>query len=118
MVAASPRPRVGTLRAGRDVRRVLETGRRFPTRFLVACILPGTDGDALRAAFVAGRRVGRAVARNRARRLLREAWRANLPRVRAGYDVVFVARPGLPASRAADVTADMRRVLDASGVTA
>lgn len=41
------------------------------------------------------RAVGSAVARNRVKRLLREAWRELLPTVPPGYDYVLAARPGL-----------------------
>ena len=41
------------------------------------------------------RSVGSAVARNRVKRLLREAWRELLPSVPAGHDYVLAARPGL-----------------------
>jgi len=46
-----------------------------------------------------GRRVGNAVARNRVKRLLREAARALHPRLRDGHDLVLIARPVVaPAS--------------------
>jgi ribonuclease P protein component len=38
--------------------------------------------------------VGSAVVRNRAKRLLREAWREVLDKVPAGHDYVLAARPG------------------------
>jgi len=41
------------------------------------------------------RSVGSAVARNRVKRLLREAWRELLPTVPHGQDYVLAARPGL-----------------------
>ena len=41
------------------------------------------------------RSVGSAVARNRVKRLLREAWRELLPTVPGGQDYVLAARPGL-----------------------
>ena len=41
------------------------------------------------------RSVGTAVARNRVKRLLREAWRELLPTIPAGNDYVLAARPGL-----------------------
>ena len=41
------------------------------------------------------RSVGTAVARNRVKRLLREAWRELLPTVPSGNDYVLAARPGL-----------------------
>ena len=48
--------------------------------------------DAVRCGFIAGKKVGGAVERNRARRLLREAVRARLPHIKPGWDLVFIAR--------------------------
>jgi ribonuclease P protein component len=42
--------------------------------------------------FAAGKRVGNAVARNRAKRVLREVARRLHPSLREGYDIVFIAR--------------------------
>jgi ribonuclease P protein component len=39
-----------------------------------------------------GKKVGKAVQRNRSRRLIREAFRLVEPQVKRGYDYVFVAR--------------------------
>jgi ribonuclease P protein component len=44
----------------------------------------------------AGRRVGGAVQRNRAKRLLREAARTFIPELSPGWDIVLVARQPLP----------------------
>lgn len=55
---------------------------------MVVFVAPGSGT----VAFVAGRRVGGAVLRNRARRILRAAWRELAPRIRDGYDVAMVAR--------------------------
>jgi ribonuclease P protein component len=43
----------------------------------------------------AGRTVGTAVYRNRAKRLLREAMRPLLPSITSGIDLILIARPGL-----------------------
>lgn len=69
-----------------------------------------------RAAFVASRRVGGAVVRNRARRILREAWRALVPSVREGHHVVLVARREIVGAKAGDVTDEVRRLLVRAGV--
>jgi len=62
-------------------------------------------------AFVAGRRVGGAVPRNRARRILKAAWRELAPRVRDGYDLAFVARGAIRGSRTQDLVAEMEELL-------
>lgn len=54
------------------------------------------EGDAEpRLGLAVPRSVGSAVARNRVKRLLREAWRELLPSVPRGLDYVLAARPGL-----------------------
>jgi len=67
-------------------------------------------------AFVAGRRVGGAVPRNRARRILKAAWRELAPRVRDGYDLAFVARGAILGSRTQDLVAEMEELLTRAGV--
>lgn len=46
----------------------------------------------------AGRTVGTAVYRNRAKRLLREAMRTLLPQIKPGIDLILIARPGLTSA--------------------
>jgi len=57
-----------------------------------------------------------AVVRNRARRLLKEAWRGLSPRVRDGFDVVVVARPEIRGAGLAAVRTDLATILAAGGV--
>jgi ribonuclease P protein component len=59
------------------------------------------DGDlAVRVGFTCSKKVGNAVARNRAKRRLREIARLALPRLaRPGWDYVLVGRPGATAER-------------------
>jgi len=57
---------------------------------------PRDDAPLVRAGFTATRRIGGAVARNRAKRRLREAARLLLPSFGSpGFDYVFVARGGV-----------------------
>jgi ribonuclease P protein component len=118
VVAASPRherrSRQGLLSRGVDIRLVLDGGTRWSGRRMVVYVMPGEQG--FRAGFVCGRRVGGAVARNRARRLLKEAWRASAPLVQDGFDIVFVARPDIRGARTQDVIADMTRMLTEAGM--
>jgi ribonuclease P protein component len=77
---------------------------------VVMFLAPGTG----EVAFVAGRRIGGAVERNRARRVLRAAWR-ELALRRDAYDVVLVAREAIRGARTHDVIADMTHLLDRGG---
>ncbi len=56
-----------------------------------------------RLGITATRRLGNAVVRNRARRLVREAFRSRWDGFAAGYDYVVVARPGTLQGRPIDL---------------
>jgi len=68
------------------------------------------------AAWTAGRRVGGSVRRNRARRLLREAWWRLAGETRPGYALVLVARREIVGANAHEVTEEVRKVLVDEGV--
>jgi len=53
------------------------------------------DQPLVKIGVAAGRTVGTAVYRNRAKRLLREAMRVLIPNIASGFDLVLIARPGL-----------------------
>ena len=116
-VAAAPRAAsgaTGRLTADRDIRRTIRKGRRAAQGRVVLYVMPADQ--AMRAAFISGRRVGNAVARNRARRLMREAWRALAPETPGGFDIVFVARTDVGGAGLRDVLEDMRGALERIGV--
>jgi ribonuclease P protein component len=81
-----------SLRSSASFRTVLATGRRRRVGDLVVVRAVGQP-DSVRFGLVAGRRLGSAVVRNRAKRRLREAIRVcGLP---AGFDVVVIAGPSV-----------------------
>ena len=68
------------------------------------------------AAFVASKKVGGAVARNRARRILRAAWRTASSSLDDDVAVVFVARETIQGAKTQDLEAEMGELLRRMGV--
>jgi ribonuclease P protein component len=88
----------------------------MPGFTLQARVRPEEDGPGLRVGFTCSKKVGNAVARNRAKRRLREVARAVLPAEgHDGWDYVLIGRPqvtaALPfAQLLADLSAALARV--------
>jgi len=66
-------------------------------------------------AVVATRRVGGAVERNRAKRILREAWRQLSPQVTGDFDAVLVAREAIRGATTQDLVSEMTELLPPRG---
>lgn len=82
-------------------------GRRATTRHFVFLLYARGDTDApARLGIVASRKVGNAVVRNRAKRLVREAFRAERGFFARGIDVVVIVRRPLSDLKLGDIVAE------------
>jgi ribonuclease P protein component len=98
-------------------RSVFSTGRSYAHGVVVLYVAKrATGGGPARAGLVVSRKVGGAVARNRAKRLLREALRLEGRELPDGLDVVVVARPSVAGASYREVAGDLRDVLSAAGL--
>jgi ribonuclease P protein component len=100
------------LREGWQFREVYRSGKSVHGSLMTLVSLARRD-DHGRVAYVASRKVGGAVQRNRAKRLLREAFRA-VPHERRDEERwrIWIARAACSRSRLAEVSLEMERLLE------
>ena len=90
------------LRRAADFDRVYSNGKRVAavSLLLIFCSSPS---QTTRLGVSVGRKIGKAVVRNRVKRLLRECFRLNKHKIKKGYDILLVARKGVEELKFAQV---------------
>jgi ribonuclease P protein component len=93
-----------------DFKRVRSFGKSYAHPLVVLVAHPLTESR-LRVGVTAGRSVGGAVQRNRAKRLLRESMRMSLPSIQTGWDLILIARQPLLKATFEQVQAAVAQLL-------
>lgn len=107
-------PRDQRLRRSRDFARVRRFGRPAHCPLVALYVLRRRSPE-IRVGFSVSKRVGKATVRNRVKRLLRESVRRQLPGLKAGQDLVFIARPAAAGASYSGIDEAVAYLLRRSG---
>ena len=112
-LCASGSVTIETLKKRPDFLRAAQARRQGTGSFLLQGRARGDDSPVVRVGFTASKKIGNAVARNRAKRRLRALVREVMPTLaRPGWDYVLVAKPGATIDRVyADMMVDLATAL-------
>lgn len=94
------------LRRKDDFDLIYKRGRSVGERYVVL-FYRKNDLPYNRTAFLASKKVGNSVERNRAKRLMKESYRFLKDDIREGYDLIFIARNTINGKKQRDVERSM-----------
>jgi ribonuclease P protein component len=94
-----------------DFKRVRRTGKSYAHPLVVLVAQASESAHPVHVGVAAGKTVGTAIQRNRAKRILREAMRPLLEALPADWDVALIARPALVAATLEETRAALTHLL-------
>ena len=106
---------IGTLKTNSDFRRAYMRGKSYTNPALVTYVIKNRAG-LCRIGITASKKIGNAVQRNRARRVIREAFRMIDVPIKGSYDIVFVARTKTVFKKSTDIYGVMLESLSRAGL--
>ena len=103
------------LRKQADFDALYKKGKSVGDRFVVVIYYKnGLDHN--RIGFLASKKVGNSVMRNRARRLMKESFRMITDELSQGYDIVIIARNTITGRSFSEVDKSLRNALKRTGL--
>ena len=103
------------LRNRNDFSRIYGKGKSIGDRYVVLFFMKNEIGFN-RLAFLASKKVGNSVQRNRARRLMRESWKNIQHALPEGYDFIIIARNSINGRKCPEVEVSLRKALRRAGL--
>ncbi|MGZ6317215.1 MAG: ribonuclease P protein component, partial [Anaerolineales bacterium] len=103
------------LTRSQDFQRVRRSGKSFAHPLLVLAVR-ANDATDVHVGVAAGRTIGTAVRRNRAKRLLRAAMQGLIDSVAPGWDILLIARPALVSRNVFEVREALLTLLRRAGL--
>ena len=107
--------RIDKLKQNWEFRRLYTRGKCLATPAFVLYFAKGRQGR-VRIGITAGKKIGSAVCRNRAKRVITAAFDEVLPNVKKGYDFVIVARGKILSQKSNAVAKTIFKLLSENGL--
>jgi ribonuclease P protein component len=104
-----------TLKTNNDFRRIYNRGKSFVSSGIVVYVTRNSAGYN-RIGLTVGKKIGNAVKRNRAKRVMREAFISFENRLKSGYDIVLVARGKTVFIKSTEVAKFLNDLLTKAGI--
>ncbi|MBQ5399070.1 MAG: ribonuclease P protein component [Ruminococcus sp.] len=104
-----------TIKDNRDFQRLYKRGKSFVGPTVVTYVIKNNKNN-IRYGITTGKKIGNAVRRSRARRVIRAAFREIAPEIKGGCDIVFVARGKTPYVKSTVVKKEMYRHFSQAGL--
>lgn len=99
-----------------EIMRVRRLGKSHAHPLLILIIAPIPGQENSQVAVIAGKAVGNAVQRNRAKRRLRSAIQTLQTEINSGFDIVIIARHDIAAASFQDIVNALRQTGQRSGL--
>ncbi|MBO4693916.1 MAG: ribonuclease P protein component [Clostridia bacterium] len=107
--------RTDKLKQNWEFRRLYNRGKCVATSEFILYFAKGKSGR-VRLGITAGKKIGSAVRRNRAKRIINAAFDSCLPRIKKGYDFCIVARAKILSLKSTQVTDMIFKKLTENGL--
>ena len=103
------------LKQNSDFRRIYGRGEAFVNPAFVAYAFTNRSGN-IRLGITVSKKIGGAVERNRAKRLLTAAFAETVGNISPGYDFVLVARTRILKTKSTQIAAALEKMLGEAGI--
>ena len=104
-----------TVKENRDFSRIYRKGKSFVSPVLVTYVIKNRSAN-VRYGITTGKKIGNAVKRSRARRVIRASYYQLYHKLKPGYDIIFVARGKTPFVKSQVIKKAMQKQLESAGV--
>lgn len=98
------------LRRKKDFTSIYNRGKSSASKYVVI-FYKKNNLDYNRTAFLASKKVGKSVKRNKARRLMKEIYRIYKDQLEIGYDIIFIARKNMESASFVELEKTTERLL-------